>query len=131
MTGRVGRIVVAILGVDQHEAGALSAAALLRDAGFEVIYLGRFNAPSAVVAAALAEDADVIGISTHSWEYLEYLDELKRLIADAGLDTPLVIGGSVVTPDDERSLKERGVAATFGPGSSPSDITSQVRALIR
>jgi methylmalonyl-CoA mutase, C-terminal domain len=130
MTLRRGRVLLAILGIDQHEAGALSAARLLRDAGMEVIYLGRFNTPAAVVAAAVAEDADVIGISTHSWEYLGYLDDLQLELVKAAAVIPIVVGGSVITPEDEVTLRERGVAACFGPGTTPGEIVEGVTKLL-
>ena len=70
------KVLIGILGLDQHEAGAYAASSLLRDAGMEVIYLGCFQMPKTIVKAALEEDADVIGLSAHSWEYLDYMDEL-------------------------------------------------------
>lgn len=64
------RILLSLLGLDQHEAGAFAVARLLRDAGMEVVYLGRFVTPDRIVRAALEEGVDVIGLSCHSWEYL-------------------------------------------------------------
>ena len=64
------RILLSLLGLDQHEAGAFAVARLLRDAGMEVVYLGRFGTPDRIVRAALEEGVDVIGLSCHSWEYL-------------------------------------------------------------
>jgi methylmalonyl-CoA mutase C-terminal domain/subunit len=110
----------------------LTAARILRDAGLEVIYLGRFKTPRAVAAAAQSEDADVIGISTHSWEYLGYLAELQDELANAGaVDVPIVVGGSVITPQDEVTLRNRGVAACFGPATSPQEIVTGVAELVK
>jgi len=123
------RIVLAILGLDQHEACAFAVARLLRDAGMEVIYLGRFGTPELVVASALEEGADIIGLSCHSWEYLYYLDDLLELVRTRGLDIPVVVGGSVLSQDDRDEIRAKGVAATFGPGSDASDIVEQIRSL--
>ena len=123
------RILLAILGLDQHEAGAFAVARLLRDAGMEVIYLGRFGTPETVVDAALEEGVDVIGLSCHSWEYLYYLDELFELLKSRDLDIPVVVGGSVLSQDDENSVQAKGVAATFGPGSDADEIVQQIRSL--
>ena len=123
------RILLAILGLDQHEAGAFAVARLLRDAGMEVIYLGRFGTPETVVDAALEEGVDVIGLSCHSWEYLYYLDELFELLKSRGLDVPVVVGGSVLSQDDKNEIKAKGVAATFGPGSDAGEIVQQIRRL--
>ena len=123
------RILLAILGLDQHEAGAFAVARLLRDAGMEVIYLGRFGTPEIVVDSALEEGVDVIGLSCHSWEYLYYLDELFELLKSRELDIPVVVGGSVLSQDDKNEIQAKGVAATFGPGSDAGEIVQQIRSL--
>jgi len=123
------RVLLAILGLDQHEAGAFAVARLLRDAGMEVIYLGRFGTPEMVVGAALEEGVDVIGLSCHSWEYLYYLDELFELLKSRELDIPVVVGGSVLSQDDKNEIQAKGVAATFGPGSDAGEIVQQIRSL--
>ena len=130
MTGdRPIRILLAILGLDQHEAGAFAVAALLRDAGMEVIYLGRFGTPETVVGAALDEGVDVIGLSCHSWEYLYYLDELMDLLKQRGLDVPVVVGGPVLSGEDRTAIQRKGVGATFGPGSDSAEIVEEIRRL--
>ncbi len=123
------RILLAILGLDQHEAGAFAVARMLRDAGMEVIYLGRFGTPEMIVDSALEEGVDVIGLSCHSWEYLYYLDELFELLKSRALDIPVVVGGSVLSQDDKNEIKNKGVAATFGPGSDAAEIVQQIRDL--
>jgi methylmalonyl-CoA mutase C-terminal domain/subunit len=128
-SGRPVRILLSILGLDQHEAGAFAVARLLRDAGMEVVYLGRFGTPGSVAAAALEEGVDVIGLSCHSWEYLYYLDELFELLKQHELDTPVVVGGSVLSQADENEIQAKGVSATFGPGANPDEIVKQIRDL--
>jgi len=127
--GRRVRILLAILGLDQHEAGAFAVAALLRDAGMEVIYFGRFGTPENVVDSAFDEGVDVIGLSCHSWEYLYYLDELFELLKGRELDIPVVVGGSVLSQDDKNEIQAKGVAATFGPGSDADEIVQRIRSL--
>jgi methylmalonyl-CoA mutase C-terminal domain/subunit len=127
--GRPIRILLAILGLDQHEAGAFAVARLLRDAGMEVIYLGRFGTPEIVVDSALEEGVDIIGLSCHSWEYLYYLDELFELLKSRDLDIPVVVGGSVLSQDDKNEIEAKGVAASFGPGADAGEIVQQIRNL--
>jgi methylmalonyl-CoA mutase C-terminal domain/subunit len=122
------RVLIAILGLDQHETGALAITRMLRDAGMEVIYLGRFNLPAAIVAAAIQDDVDVIGLSCHSWEYLYYLDELTAGMAEAGVHIPLIIGGSVITEADKRSLTK--IAAAFGPTATRDEIVNTITGLV-
>jgi methylmalonyl-CoA mutase C-terminal domain/subunit len=105
-------------------------ARLLRDAGMEVIYAGRFNLPPGIVKAAVEEDVDVIGLSCHSWEYLEYIDELMQLLRQCELKVPVVVGGSVITAGDERLLRQKGVAAVFGPTVPVEDIPAAIRRLV-
>ena len=123
------RVLLSILGLDQHEAGAFAVARLLRDAGMEVIYLGRFGLPDAIVEAAVQESADIIGLSCHSWEYLYYLDELIGLLEERGLSIPVVVGGSVLTRTDAEEVRARGAAAAFGPGAASETIVADLREL--
>lgn len=124
------RVLVGVLGMDQHELGAVGIAKMLRDNGMEVIYTGCFNTPETIVQTAIEEDADVIGISAHSWEYLYYTPELLTLLRQNELDVPVIIGGSVITDEDARTLLDAGVAAVFGSGSVVTDMVDTVRRLV-
>jgi len=123
-------VVLGMLGLDQHELGARAVAVLLRDAGMEVVYLGKFNTPERFAQVGEEEGADLIGVSVHSWEYLELVPELMRLLAGRGSPAvPVVVGGSVITPEDERTLKALGVAEMFGAGVPGEQIVERIRAL--
>ena len=124
------RVLVGVLGMDQHEVGAVGIAKMLRDEGMEVIYTGCFNTPETIVATAIEEDADVIGISSHSWEYLYYTPELLDLLKQNDLDIPVIIGGSVITEEDAARMLDNGVAAVFGSGSVVSDMVEMVKNLV-
>jgi len=121
------KIFIGTLGMDQHELGAIAVSRLLRDAGMEVVYAGRFNLPPMIVKACLEEDVDVIGLSCHSWEYLYYVPELLDLMKAQNLDIPIVIGGSVITPGDSKKLKEMGVAGVLGPGAPEKEIIETIK----
>jgi methylmalonyl-CoA mutase C-terminal domain/subunit len=123
------RILIAILGLDQHELGAIAISKKLRDDGMEVIYAGRFNTPSGIVKMAMEEDADVVGLSCHSWEFIYYLPELFRLLKEKQLSIPVIVGGSVITKKDEKTLVDQGVAAAFGPYSLTDEITQEIKRL--
>ena len=124
------RILLSILGMDQHEAGAFAVAALLRDAGMEVIYDGRFGLPETIVGSAIDEGVDMIGLSCHSWEYLYYLDELLEILQRRQAEIPVVIGGSVLSQSDRNEVLAKGVAATFGPGATSDEIVAQLREIV-
>jgi methylmalonyl-CoA mutase C-terminal domain/subunit len=123
------KVLIAVMGLDQHEAGAYAVSRLLRDAGMEVVYLGCFNVPRSIVKAALEEDADVVGISTHSWEYLDYMDELLALLREQVGGVPVILGGSVITPGDGRAMLDKGVAAVFDSRSPPQAMIDTIRRL--
>ncbi|MCP3934553.1 MAG: methylmalonyl-CoA mutase [Actinomycetia bacterium] len=123
------RILVGMFGVDQHEVGALAVSSALSDAGMEVVYVGRFQTPERIVSTVQDEDVDVIGISCHSWEYIEYTPELLRLLAENDLTTPVVLGGSVITAADTSDMIGQGVAGVFGPSTPMELIIDDITAL--
>ena len=125
------KVLIGMLGVDRHEVGAITVTRMLRDAGMEVIYIGMFNLPTGIVKTSMEEDVDVIGLSCHSWEYLHYMPELLELLRENKLQTPVVVGGSVITPGDREKLKEMGVAAAFGPSSTNQEIIETIRQIAR
>jgi len=124
------RVLIGILGLVQHEVGAVGISRMLRDAGMEVIYTGKFNLPSMIVKAGLEENVDLIGLSCHSWEYLYYLPELLELLKKEKLDVPVMVGGSVITPQDSKSLVEMGVAAAFGPSATNEEIIECINGVV-
>ena len=123
------RVFIGILGLDQHEVGAVAVSRMLRDAGMEVIYAGRFNTPPMIVQTSIHEDVDIVGLSCHSWEYIYYLPELIRLFKDNEVDIPIVLGGSIITPGDVIKLKEMGAAAAFGPSAGNEEMISVIQEL--
>ncbi len=123
-----GRVVVGTLGLDQHEVGAMAVARLLMRHAFEVIYLGRFNTPEKMAATAEHEDAEVIGVSIHSWELTAYIDDLVAAARRVG--AAAVVGGAVLTEDDRVSLQARGVDAVFGPWASEENIVATLNDLV-
>lgn len=123
-----GRIVVGTLGLDQHEVGAMAISQALSRRGYEVIYLGRFNTPERLAEVAEQEDADIIGVSVHSWEYVAYVDELLARCRDLGIG--LVLGGSVLTRRDQADLLARGVDAVFGSYASEAEMLGQIAAIV-
>lgn len=126
---RPGRIVIATLGLDQHEVGAMAISRLLTRHGYEVIYLGRFNTPQRLAAVAEQEDADLIGVSVHSWEWTAYAGELLALRRELGIG--LVLGGSVLTERDQADLLARGADAVFGPYAPEAGMLERIAEIVR
>lgn len=120
------RVLIGIMGLDQHEVGALGVAGMLRDAGMEVIYVGRLNTPTTIARTAVEEDVDIIGLSCHSWEYIQFIPELMNLLKEEDAGIGVIVGGSIITPSDARDLKHKGVVEVFGPDSNKETIVASI-----
>jgi methylmalonyl-CoA mutase C-terminal domain/subunit len=120
------RVVVAKPGLDGHDRGAKVVARALRDAGVEVIYTGLHQTPEQIVAAAVAEDADAVGLSVLSGAHLTLFKRVLDLLAEQDASDIVVFGGGIVPAEDIPVLKEMGVAEVFTPGARTSDITRWV-----
>ena len=120
------RIVLATLGLDGHDRGLRVVTRMLRDAGFEVIYLGLRQTAEMVVAAALQEDADAVGLSLHNASHLTLAPRMVDALAAAGVDIPVIVGG-IIPDEDVQPLLDAGVAAILGPGASATDVATAVR----
>lgn len=123
------RVLVAKPGLDGHDRGAKVVARGLRDAGFEVIYTGLHQTPDMVVAAALQEDVDIIGLSILSGAHLPLVQAVQDRLVQLKLDKPLFVGG-IIPPDDAKTLLDHGVAAVFGPGSSIPEIVKRIKEIV-
>jgi len=114
MDGGPPRLLVAKPGLDGHSNGAEQVAVAARDAGFEVVYQGIRLTPEEIAAAARDEDVDIIGISILSGSHLELVPEVVRLVREAGVEAPVVVGG-IIPSEDQAKLREAGVAAIYTP----------------
>ena len=124
------RVIVAKVGLDGHDRGAKVVARALRDAGMEVIYTGLHQTPEQVVAAAIEEDVQAIGLSVHSGAHLTLFPRVVALLREHQADDVIVFGGGVIPDEDADALRAAGVAAVFTPGSSMQAIVDWVRASV-
>jgi methylmalonyl-CoA mutase C-terminal domain/subunit len=131
MSDRKIRVVIAKPGLDGHDRGAKVVARALRDAGFEVIYTGLHQTPDQVVATAVQEDADAIGLSVLSGAHLYLFKRVMELLREKGAEDIVVFGGGIIPPEDVTALKTLGVKELFGPGTSTQDIIRFVRERVR
>jgi methylmalonyl-CoA mutase C-terminal domain/subunit len=131
MTERPIRVVVAKPGLDGHDRGAKIVARALRDAGFEVIYTGLHQTPEQVVATAIQEDADAIGLSVLSGAHNYLFKRVMELLKEKEAEDVVVFGGGIIPPEDVAALKATGVKELFGPGTSTQDIVRFVRENVR
>jgi methylmalonyl-CoA mutase C-terminal domain/subunit len=124
------RVLIAKVGCDIHERGALTLLTSLRDEGMEVIYTGRYQTPAGVALAATSEDVDIIALSDHTGSLPiiaeSVLAELKKLGAE---DIKLVAGG-LLTPHDVKDLGKMGVTGNYGPGTPLGVIVDHIRGIV-
>ena len=125
------RVLVAKVGLDGHDRGAKVVARALRDGGMEVVYTGLHRTPEQVVAAAVQEDVDVIGVSLLSGAHMTLVPRLLELLKAQGADDIAVVVGGVIPDEDVRALKRMGVAEILLQDTPPNVIVETVRRLVR
>lgn len=123
----VVRMVLAKAGLDAHERGIHVLAYGLREAGFEVIYVGLRQSPEAIVATAIQEDADIIGLSSLAGGHVGFTRRVLDLLRDVD-DPPLVVLGGLIPDEDRPGLLEAGVRTIVSVESSISDIADELSA---
>jgi ethylmalonyl-CoA mutase len=113
--GRPLKFLVGKPGLDGHSNGAEQIAVRARDAGFEVVYSGIRLTPAQIIAAAVEEDVDVVGLSILSGSHLSAVPAvLDGLRAEGLTDVPVIAGGIIPEADADR-LRAAGVARVFTP----------------
>jgi methylmalonyl-CoA mutase C-terminal domain/subunit len=121
------RVVIAKPGLDGHDRGAKVVARALRDAGVEVIYTGLHQTPEQIVAAAIQEDADAIGLSILSGAHMTQFARVLELLREQGATDITVFGGGIVPGADITELERMGVARIFTPGAATHEIVAWVQ----
>ncbi|HXH82775.1 MAG TPA: cobalamin B12-binding domain-containing protein [Candidatus Tectomicrobia bacterium] len=120
------RVLVAKVGLDGHDRGVKVVARALRDAGMDVIYTGLHRTPEEVVAAAVQEDVDVIGVSILSGAHMALIPRLASLLREAEADAALVVGG-VIPDEDVPALKAAGAVDVVLQDTPPDEVVRRVR----
>ncbi|HPV85593.1 MAG TPA: cobalamin B12-binding domain-containing protein, partial [Sedimentibacter sp.] len=121
------RVLIAKPGLDGHDRGAKVIARALRDAGMEVIYTGLRQTPEQIVATAVQEDVDVVGMSILSGAHNHLFPRVAELLKEQGVDDVLIIGGGVIPDDDIQGLKEAGIKEIFTPGTETSKMIEYIK----
>ena len=125
------RVLVAKMGLDGHDRGALVICRALRDAGMEVIYSGLFCTPQQVAKTAIDEDVDVIAMSLLNGAHLTLFPKVAKLLKEQGIDDILLIGGGVIPEKDKKMLEKEGITGNFGPGTPLSTIINHINSSIK
>ncbi len=126
MAQKIIRIIIAKPGLDGHDRGAKIVARALRDAGMEVIYTGLRQTAQMIAEAALQEDVDAIGLSILSGAHLTLVPKIMEELKKRDLDHLHIFIGGIIPEDDIPQLKEWGVRAVYGPGTSTTKIVEDI-----
>lgn len=125
-TSRSIKILVAKLGLDGHDRGALVLCRAFRDAGMEVIYSGLFATPDRISQIAEDEDVDAIALSLLNGAHNTLFPRVVKALQKKGIKDVLVIGGGVIPEEDVDGLVKAGVSGVFGPGTSLTSIIEHI-----
>lgn len=120
------RILVAKLGLDGHDRGALVLCRAFRDAGMEVIYSGLFATPEQVAKMAIDEDVDAIAMSLLNGAHLTLFPKVAEYLKKYGGEDIVLVGGGVIPDKDKKLLEEQGITGNFGPGTPLQTIIDHI-----
>ncbi len=120
------KILVAKLGLDGHDRGALVLCRAFRDAGMEVIYSGLFATPERISQIAEDEDVDAIALSLLNGAHGTLFPRVVKALKKKGIKDVLVVGGGVIPEEDKKGLVKAGISRDFGPGTPLSSITDHI-----
>jgi len=126
---RAIRILIGKPGLDGHDRGAKLISRVLADAGVEVIYTGKFQTPEQIVAAAIQEDVDGIGLSILSGSHMTMFKRVQDLLKEKKAEDIVVFGGGVIMPGDIPKLEQMGVDKIFPPDTPTSKIVEYVKSI--
>jgi methylmalonyl-CoA mutase, C-terminal domain len=130
MTDKKIRVLIAKPGLDGHDRGAKIIARALRDAGMEVIYTGLRQTPEQIVAAAVQEDVDAIGLSILSGAHNVLFPEIMRLLKEEGAEDIAVVAGGIIPEQDIPKLKAMGIREIFLPGTPTAAAVDAIRRVV-
>jgi methylmalonyl-CoA mutase C-terminal domain/subunit len=123
------RVLVGKPGLDGHDRGAKLVARGLRDAGFEVIYLGIRQRPEQIAAVAVQEDVDVVGLSILSGAHVALTKKTVDALKAAGANDVMIVVGGTIPQRDVAKLEAAGATAVYPTGTPLETVVDSLRSL--
>ena len=120
------RILVAKLGLDGHDRGALVLCRAFRDAGMEVIYSGLFCTPEEVANMAIDEDVNAVAMSLLNGAHTTIFPKVAKILREKGVRGLLLVGGGIIPQKDKEILEKEGITGNFGPGTPLQEIIDHI-----
>ncbi|MEE9274114.1 MAG: cobalamin B12-binding domain-containing protein [bacterium] len=124
------RVLLSKVGLDGHDRGVRVVARSLRDAGMDVIYIGLHHTPEEVVAAAVQEDVDVLGVSLLSGAHMTIIPRMLELLKEKEAGDIILVVGGVMSDEDAAELKKQGVGEVLLQDTPPDAIVAALRRLV-
>ena len=121
------KILVAKLGLDGHDRGALVLCRGFREAGMEVIYSGLFATPNRIAQIAEDEDVDAVALSLLNGAHRTLFPRVAKELKKRGIKDVLIVGGGTIPDEDKKALEKSGVTGNFGPGTSLDDVINHIK----
>ncbi|MDY6856873.1 MAG: cobalamin-dependent protein [Thermodesulfobacteriota bacterium] len=126
------KVVVAMPGLDCHDRGIVYLSHVLKEAGMEVVYLGKFNTPEHIVNTAIEEDADVIALSyLNDHLYMIFFPKVVSLLKERGCDDICVIAGGRIIVEDRPALREYGITGFFGQSTPTQEMVQHIEERVK
>ena len=123
------RVLIGKPGLDGHDRGAKLVARVLRDAGFEVIYLGIRQRPAEIAAVAVQEDVDIVGLSILSGAHVALTQKTADALREAGAEDIVLVVGGTIPQRDVPKLEAAGAVAVYPTGTPLEDLVESMRGL--
>jgi methylmalonyl-CoA mutase, C-terminal domain len=121
------RVLISKIGLDGHDRGAKVIAYSLRDAGFEVIFMGIRQTPDRIVNTAIQEDVKVIGLSILSGAHLSLTKRVLEKLKEKGAEDIIVLIGGIIPDQDKPVLKKMGVTEVFTSGIQIDEVVTAIK----
>ena len=123
------RVLLGKPGLDGHDRGAKLVARALRDAGFEVIYLGIRQKPDVIARVAVQEDVQIVGLSILSGAHVALTRKTAAALREAGAEDVLLVVGGTIPQKDVPKLEEAGAVGVFPTGTALEKVVADLQAL--
>lgn len=123
------RVLLGKPGLDGHDRGAKLVARALRDAGFEVIYLGIRQKPDVIARVAVQEDVRIVGLSILSGAHVALTRKTAQALREAGADDVLLVVGGTIPQKDVPKLEEAGAVGVFPTGTALEKVVADLQEL--
>ena len=131
MTDKAIKVLIAKPGLDGHDRGAKIVARALRESGMAVVYTGIRQTPEMIVAQALKENIDILGVSILSGAHNELFPKIIEGLRERGLDDVIIIAGGIIPESDREKMKNMGISEIFGPGTKSENIISFIEKKVK